>query len=484
MNLIHDPWLNVIMVSGERKALGLKDLFSSSQEIQDLDLSPVQRVSVMRLLICIFQSAIDGPSTEQEQCHLQPDRTIATILEYLDKWESAFELYGDQAFLQVDESSITDSQLKTHMLIDPKKTSDNSPVHRDHRHVDGGKHMQYSDAELAINLLTLMNFASCGTMSVLTFKGEKTPKSPKMAPARGCINGALHVFVYLENLFKTLQVNLVSKAMLDDNRAYGVSFGLPPWEYGTENFKDYHNTYLSNLVPISRIVKLKPEGLYLGGTDLNYEDSVVPSGIIVKSKEDKDIYLPVSIKKKPWRELTSLLSCNRIISRSTMMIHELKSEKVFIWAGGAEIREKVVNAGYVDSSFCIKSENFENIDYFIQRYSEVLVLAETYLNKVIKSIHAFYKCLTPDTDNPLSKTTVNNAATSFWSALNQKRESFLAYAQSQDSIDSIEKVISDIAYQILMENCDGHSGQRVLARAQAILSFKSTPKAIDKNKKV
>ena len=53
----------------------------------------------MRLLICIAQAALDGPADYDDWKDCQPHVAPAS-LEYLDRWQYAFELFGDgQRFL-------------------------------------------------------------------------------------------------------------------------------------------------------------------------------------------------------------------------------------------------------------------------------------------------------------------------------------------------------------------------------------------------
>jgi len=64
MNLIVDAWIPALCANGRRELFSLLDLFASAHELRDLAVKPHERVSLMRLLLCITQAALDGPATK------------------------------------------------------------------------------------------------------------------------------------------------------------------------------------------------------------------------------------------------------------------------------------------------------------------------------------------------------------------------------------------------------------------------------------
>ena len=79
----------------------LREAFERGHELQDLAVRPHERIALMRLLICIAQAALDGPADYDDWKSCRP-RIAPAALDYLDRWQHAFELFGNgQRFLQV-----------------------------------------------------------------------------------------------------------------------------------------------------------------------------------------------------------------------------------------------------------------------------------------------------------------------------------------------------------------------------------------------
>jgi len=101
MNLTTDSWIPVVGSNGEAAQVSLRDAFARGGDIRDLAVRPHERVALMRLLVCISQAALDGPVDEDEWRKCYP-RLATSALDYLRRWQHAFELFGDrERFLQV-----------------------------------------------------------------------------------------------------------------------------------------------------------------------------------------------------------------------------------------------------------------------------------------------------------------------------------------------------------------------------------------------
>jgi hypothetical protein len=102
MNIATDPWLPVVLVAGRSEAVSLRDAFARAHEIRDLSLRPDERISVMRLLLCISHAALDGPANRKEWRACR-EWIAPAVGDYLDRTAQAFNLFGDsRRFLQVD----------------------------------------------------------------------------------------------------------------------------------------------------------------------------------------------------------------------------------------------------------------------------------------------------------------------------------------------------------------------------------------------
>ena len=73
--------------------VSLRDAFVRGHELQDLAVRPHERIALMRLLVCVAQAALDGPHDFDDWESSQP-RIATAALDYLERWQNAFELFG------------------------------------------------------------------------------------------------------------------------------------------------------------------------------------------------------------------------------------------------------------------------------------------------------------------------------------------------------------------------------------------------------
>ncbi len=149
-------------------------------------------------------------------------------------------------------------------------------------------------------------------------------------------------------------VNLLTKKQIDNAQYWTSGLGIPPWESmptgescdGANNLK---NSYMGCLVAMSRFVLLQEEGIYYveGIQYPSHKNGWREPGIAINS-QGKDIKLLwVDPAKRPWRELTALLSfidagsqksfdCPQItggLSRA-----RLNNIAIGVWSGGLRLR--------------------------------------------------------------------------------------------------------------------------------------------------
>lgn len=101
-NLTTHPWIPVRWLDGHHSLVGLDELFRSASEIADLDAVPHERISLIRLLVCITQAALGAPA--DYSCWDEFGSNLETAVPgYLGRPEifSHFNLFGDGTrFLQ------------------------------------------------------------------------------------------------------------------------------------------------------------------------------------------------------------------------------------------------------------------------------------------------------------------------------------------------------------------------------------------------
>ena len=101
MNLSTDAWIPIVWTEGKPGIVSLCEAFEQSHEIQDLAVRPHERIALMRLLICIAQAALDGP-TDHDDWKGCRSRIVSSAVDYLQRRRHVFELFGTgQRFLQL-----------------------------------------------------------------------------------------------------------------------------------------------------------------------------------------------------------------------------------------------------------------------------------------------------------------------------------------------------------------------------------------------
>ncbi len=102
MNVAFDPWIPVVNMHGKTgagEAYATCSLRATSFWIWRC--IPHERVSLMRLFLCVAHAALDGPKDYDEWCEV-PKRLPEAVQKYLTVWKECFELFDpDKPWLQV-----------------------------------------------------------------------------------------------------------------------------------------------------------------------------------------------------------------------------------------------------------------------------------------------------------------------------------------------------------------------------------------------
>ncbi len=347
MNLSGDPWIPVVNEEGEKSLVSLDDVFRKGGRIRDLAVSPAQRIALTRLLVCITQAALDGPQDEEDWLACK-DRIAPAALEYLQRRRDCFELYGDKPFLQIagleaDKDATTDK-------LDQRLSSGNNPILFDHDAQPGGR--LFTDAEIALNLLTFQNFNTGGKVGQSIWQNQKISDSTFAAP---CLKYA-HTLIRGRNLIETIFFNLLCKADLD--KIPNSRWGRPVWEdmpttIGSQSaFDNICHSYLGRLTPLSRLIRLygnnsqKPTACIIGPLPKPYRlnhlpDYREPSASVIRTRTDKLMYLMLNPGKHIWRDLASVLSLSKAQESGAIPLanclkykRKLADKTVDIWIGG------------------------------------------------------------------------------------------------------------------------------------------------------
>lgn len=202
-NLTTDPWIPVRWLDGRSTSVSLNELFAEASQIADLAVPPHERISILRLLVCITQAAHGAPETSDDW-HGWDDGLESSVSEYLAKWKEHFHLMGDgtrflQSPIKDDPESPPTAKIVFHLA------TGNSVTLLD-QEGDDRQPRVFSPAVLARAILTYQNHFDCDFMGQSpAFKG---------VPVAGTAIHALHSFLMGKNLRETIILNCIDAGSL------------------------------------------------------------------------------------------------------------------------------------------------------------------------------------------------------------------------------------------------------------------------------
>jgi CRISPR system Cascade subunit CasA len=331
MNVACDPWIPVVTISGKPKLASLENVLTEGENFADLAVRPHERVSLMRLFLCVAHAALNGPKNYGEWCDV-PKRLPEAVMTYLTEWKDSFELFhNEKPWLQVAKLNLLPSDKgddddekgwSTLNKLCFTRASGNNSTLFDHES-NGGESTEYTTEEIALNLLTFQNFFVAGgkASSRLWAKIEmKNPPNPKGGPCSG--KSILFAFLRDKDLCKSIHLNL--NTYEDLKYLYGDSqdwLGKPLWEMPIKSPTDHEaimnatQTHIGRLVPQTRILRvnedrkrvlLGPGFLYPKFQDEKNTFSPDLFATIVMNREGERELLSARPHRAVWRELHSL----------------------------------------------------------------------------------------------------------------------------------------------------------------------------------
>ena len=359
-NLIDEPWITV----ADEGKVSLKALFNNNG-YRSLGGSPVQKISMMKLLLAIAQAACT-PKDDKDWKQLGSQGMTIRCLDYLDKWHDRFYLYGDKPFLQIP--AIKAAAKQSFGAVLPEVSTGNTTVL-----TQSQVEQPLADADKALLLVFLMAFALGGKKTdnkiVLAdgyrgkFNDKGKPSTGKPGPAIAHM-GLLHNFCLGKFVQQTLWLNLLTRTDIQSCGYYPIGIGTAPWQdmpvsEDCETARSLKNSLMGRLVPLSRFCLLADDGLHYseGIVHASYLESVVDPTVSVNFNLTKPKVLWVNPEKRPWRELIALLgffqqqssgfNCLQLKLSTARAAHNVES--FAIWSGGLKVSS---NAGeqYVSGS--------------------------------------------------------------------------------------------------------------------------------------
>jgi CRISPR system Cascade subunit CasA len=429
MNLTRDPWVPVVTADGDLVIFSLQELFASAHEIRDVSVKPHEKVSLLRLLICITQAALDGPKDFDAWETCREDIPLA-VKSYLEKWQAAFELFGDgQRFLQVPG------------LKGAKEKDDGIPATKFDLTLASGNNATFFDnaagsprivgaGRLALSLLAFQCFSPGGRIGVAKWGGVDTPGKGSSNHAPCTPSSMLHTFLQCGSLLGTIHLNLLNKEEGSDLGPKG--WGKPVWEIPVNVANDKEaianatGSYLGRLVPMSRLVRLDAEGRQMIlANGLDYPLAPVfrePSATIVQRDKEMSV-LGVSLGRSIWRQLSAITvkrrSNNDAISGPLALRNLDGNQSCTLWIGALSTdKAKIEDA--VEAVYDLPAGMFR--DAGRKLYEEGVALASLWQDAVSKSVKAYAGTM------KLEPVPYDRARYHFWTIIEQHVQTLLRLA--------------------------------------------------------
>ncbi len=343
MNVAFDPWIPVVTTSGDRTLASLYTVLAEGEQFADLAVRPHERVSLMRLLLCVAHAALNGPKGYDDWCDV-PKKLPGAVQKYLTDWKDSFELFHpEKPWLQVAGLSILPSDKSDdsndekcwstlNKLCFTRASGITSTLFDQASNSVAAS--EYSKEEIALNLLTFQNFFVAGGKASSRLWGNiemKNPPNPKGGPCAG--KSILFTFLRGKGLFESIHLNLNT---YDDLKyIYGNSdnwLGKPIWEMPIKSPTDNEaivnatQTHLGRLAPLTRILRVNEDcERVLLGAGFPYpkfqdeKNGFYPDvfATTVLNKDGERALLSARTGRSVWRELHSLTVCSKNASDSS-----------------------------------------------------------------------------------------------------------------------------------------------------------------------
>lgn len=483
MNLTTERWIPALRADGNRDLFSLLDLFAQAHELRDLAVKPHERIALMRLLLCITQAALDGPADEAEWETCQP-LIQPRVRDYLTKWKSAFELFGDgPRFLQVPnlkpgkESDEGNPATKLDLAL---ATGNNATLFDNF----AGETRALRAARMATSLLAFQCFSPGGRIGVAKWNGKDTPGKGSSNHAPCTPSSMLHALILAENLLATIHRNLLTKesAMYD----YGENrWGEPIWERPCDHDGDkaaQENatmTYLGRLVPLSRAIRLHEGGRALilaNGLDYPIYPAFREATATIAKRKDDLALLPASTSRSLWRQLAAVSVQRRAASDAACgplaLSHVSNSAETTLWVG-AFVTDKAKIEDVVESSYALPAGMFNELGR--AAYQHGVVHAEEREGVLIQAVKIYATSL------KIVAPSYERARQHFWTRVEQHLAALFALAREPDLVADLPgsdwgKAVAAAARAAYEQSCPRQTPRQIEAYALGLRRLNHRPK--------
>lgn len=393
-NLIDEPWIPIVEVG----RVSLKQIFSEPY-YRALGGNPIQKIALTKLLLAIAQAAYT-PKDDEDWEKLGSEGLAQKCLTYLEKWHDRFWLYGDKPFLQMPKIALAEVQSFGAVL--PEISTGNTTVL-----IESQIEKNLTEADKALTLISLMGFCLGGKKTdnsvVLSIGYLGKSSTSKPGPSLGFM-GFLHSFLLGETLQQTLWFNLFTTADVEKVSIYPAGVGIVPWEKMPEGeccdiAQALKKSLMGRLIPLARFCLLEENGLHYseGIAHPGYKEGAVDPTMALNSSGKTPKIIWVVTGKRPWRDLTALLSFVSNNSNEGFICLAIKCGldrirrqvvEFGLWSGGLRVSSNAGeqyfsgNDDFVESTVTLTSKSLGS-DWYAQLEMEMHALNT--LSKILYS---------------------------------------------------------------------------------------------------
>lgn len=479
-NLVDEPWIPVVDASGATQKTGLRELFERSEEIVDLAVETLEKISLYRLLICIAQRALDGPKNESEQREAE-GKLVAASLAYLDGWRDRFDLWGDRPFLQI-KALESAGRTKTDKLDFALASGNNKTLFDQAATEDGRAH---EPDWLARKLLVYMVFSPGGRIGVATINGRETDGEGSSTKAPGIEGGMLFAFLKGANLRQTIALNLIP---FDRLGYFSAGVGKPVWEFDEPSADDAKKTlgdsWLGRLTPISRFVRLEEDGrnmiLANGVKYSQLVENAVREPMATVYADEKNVwkYVRTNPERKPWRQLASMLTWDAkecaggplaLRNIAALAANANEDERFGIWMGGlATDKSKIIDVASwsvdIPLTYLADADEMDAL----QTYEVGVKKSEIAEKRLVGAVKRYCDSLSSEMQKEWDKKTslLVQAKNRFWTALERRVDELLKEASQSKELTQWTETLTFEMLDAYEKTCARRTARQIQAFAE------------------
>lgn len=409
-NLTTDPWIPVRWLDGRSTSVSLDELFAEASQIADLAVPPHERISILRLLVCITQAAHGAPETSDDW-HGWDDGLESSVSEYLEKWKEHFHLMGDGTrFLQSpikDDKDYPVAQMVFHFA------TGNTPTLLDHL---GDDERELLPAFIARALLVYQNHFVGGSLA-------------SKVKGNGPALKALHSLLIGINLRETMILNCA-----DVQTIHPGVLGKPVWDGGGKS------DYLARLAPVPCNLWLVKDGTRIcidqGTTYDEFESAAIreTSSTVIIGKRgglETKVLLRASLGRGIWRDLhcITVIQKGELNAPLTFRSHIGAQDDglVRFWSGELIKAKDAKILDSVESVFTVPFQLFTPTGQ--DRYQKGVKFSEEISNRIYGAVKTYFATLKQESGP------TESAKRHFWNTLDQKSSILLSMLKNLGTDD-------------------------------------------------